>query len=157
MRVGASRDGRPVNKQFRHDKILQLIRAQEVHTQDELVKGLRKLGVRATQVTLSRDLHELGVAKTGAGYRVMTDTAPPPPADQLQRAAVEFIRDVKRARNLVILKTAVGGAQPVALALDRENWTEVVGTVAGDDTILVIASGDRKAAIIAERLLAYIS
>jgi transcriptional regulator of arginine metabolism len=140
-----------VNKQFRHDKILQLIREAEIHTQEELVKGLRKLGVRATQVTLSRDLHELGVAKTAGGYRVMTEAATP--ADQLQRAAVEFIRDVKRARNLVILKTSVGGAQPVALALDRENWSEVVGTIAGDDTILVIAADDRKAAKIAERLL----
>jgi len=145
-----------MNKQFRHDKILQLIRSQEtreqeIHTQDDFVKGLRKLGVRATQVTLSRDLHELGVAKTPAGYRVMT--AATAPLDHLQRAATEFVRDVKRARNLVIVKTSVGGAQPVALALDRENWPEVVGTVAGDDTVLVIAADDRKAVKLAERLM----
>ena len=140
-----------MNKQFRHDKILQLIREQQIHTQDDLVKGLRKVGVRATQVTLSRDLHELGVAKTPAGYRVMTEAAAP--LDQLQRAAAEFIRDVKRARNLVIVKTSVGGAQPVALALDRENWAEVVGTIAGDDTVLVIATDDRKAVKLAERLM----
>ena len=65
----------------------------------------------------------------------------------------EFLRDVKRAQNLVILKTAVGGAQPVALALDRENWSEVVGTIAGDDTILVIAGDNRKAEKIVQRLL----
>ena len=106
-----------MNKQFRHDKILQLIREQEIHTQEDLVKGLRKVGVRATQVTLSRDLHELGLAKTPSGYRVMTEAVAP--IDHLQRAATEFIRDVKRARNLVIVKTAAGGAQPVALALDR--------------------------------------
>jgi transcriptional regulator of arginine metabolism len=147
-----------VNKQFRHDKILQLIREEEVYTQDELVKGLRRLGVRATQVTLSRDLHELGVAKTPAGYRVMEAASQAPEENHLilQRTAVEFLRDVRRARNMVILKTAVGGAQPVALALDRENWTEIVGTIAGDDTILVIAATDRKAALVADRLLALI-
>ena len=142
-----------MNKQFRHDKILQLIREEEIHTQEDLVKGLRHLGVRATQVTLSRDLHELGVAKTPAGYRVMAEAVPVAEENPVHRAAVEFLRDVKRARNLVILKTAVGGAQPLALALDRENWPEVVGTVAGDDTILVIAPTDRKAAAVAERLL----
>jgi transcriptional regulator of arginine metabolism len=144
---------RLVNKQFRHDKILQLIREEEVHTQEELVKGLRRLGVRATQVTLSRDLHELGVAKTPAGYRAIGEGPAAPEENHLHRAAVEFLRDVKRARNLVILKTAVGGAQPLALALDRENWPEVVGTLAGDDTILVIAATDRRAAAVAERLL----
>lgn len=149
-----------MNKQFRHEKILQLIRSgesgeQEIHTQDDLVKGLRKLGVRATQVTLSRDLHELGVAKTSSGYRLVAESAAP--MDQLHRAAAEFVRDVRRAKNLVIVKTTIGGAQPVALALDRENWAEVVGTIAGDDTILVIAADDRKAAKVQERLLAFIN
>ena len=143
-----------MNKQFRHEKIRQLIRDEEIHTQDELVKGLRRLGVRATQVTLSRDLHELGVAKTAAGYKVIGESAvATEEKHELHRAAKEFLRDVKRAKNLVILRTAVGGAQPVALALDRENWPEVVGTIAGDDTILVIAGNDRKAEKIAERLL----
>src|SRR3989442_1373416 len=136
-----------MNKQFRHDKILQLIKQEPIHTQDDLVKGLRRLGVRATQVTLSRDLHELGVAKTPAGYRVIGEAAISA-EHELQRATVEFLRDVRRAKNLVILKTSVGGAQPVALALDRENWPEVVGTIAGDDTILVIAASDSKAALI---------
>src|SRR5579859_7032198 len=139
-----------MNKQFRHEKIRQLIREEEIFTQDELVKGLRRLGVRATQVTLSRDLHELGVAKTPAGYKVIGELAiPTEEKHELHRAAKEFLRDVKRAKNLVILRTSVGGAQPVALALDRENWSEVVGTIAGDDTILVIAGDNRKAEKIA--------
>lgn len=143
-----------MNKQFRHEKIRQLIREEEIHTQDELVKGLRRLGVRATQVTLSRDLHELGVAKTPVGYKVIGETAvSTEEKHELHRAAKEFLRDVKRAKNLVIIRTAVGGAQPVALALDRENWPEIVGTIAGDDTILVIAGDNRKAEKIAQRLL----
>ena len=146
-----------MNKQFRHDKILQLIRDQEIFTQEDLVKGLRRLGVRATQVTLSRDLHELNVAKTAAGYKVLDDVSSEEQEDarhyEFERTMAEFLRDVKRAQNLVILKTAVGGAQPVALALDRENWSEVVGTIAGDDTILVIAGDNRKAEKIVQRLL----
>ncbi len=147
-----------MNKQFRHDKILQLIRGQEIFTQEDLVKGLRRMGVRATQVTLSRDLHELNVAKTAAGYKVLDDAVSGEEQQdvrrqEFERAMAEFLRDVRRAQNLVILKTAVGGAQPVALALDRENWPEVVGTIAGDDTILVIAGDNRKAEKIVQRLL----
>jgi transcriptional regulator of arginine metabolism len=147
-----------MNKQFRQDKILQLIRDQEIFTQEDLVKGLRRMGVRATQVTLSRDLHELNVAKTSAGYKVIDDTISSELQEdfrhqEFERTMAEFLRDVKRAQNLVILKTAVGGAQPVALALDRENWPEVVGTIAGDDTILVIAGDNRNAEKIVQRLL----
>jgi len=146
-----------MNKQFRHDKNLHLIRDQEIYTQDEMGKCQRKMGVRATQVTLSRDLHELNVAKTAAGYKVLNAVSSEEQEDarhhDFERTVAEFLRDVKRAQNLVILKTAVGGAQPVALALDRENWPEVVGTIAGDDTILVIAGDNRKAEKVVQRLL----
>jgi transcriptional regulator of arginine metabolism len=145
-----------MNKQFRQDKILQLIRDQVIFTQEDLVKGLRKLGVRATQVTLSRDLHELNVTKTQSGYKVLDPIAEVQPEVrhyEFERTTADFLRDVKQAQNLVIIKTSVGGAQPVAHALDRENWPEVVGTIAGDDTILVIASDHRNAKKIRERLL----
>jgi transcriptional regulator of arginine metabolism len=147
-----------MNKQFRQEKIRQLIRDQEIFTQEDLVKGLRRVGVRATQVTLSRDLHELNVAKTAAGYKVLDASMAGEEQQDVrhqgfERTTAEFLLDVKRAKNLVILKTAVGGAQPVALALDREDWPEVVGTIAGDDTILVIAGDNRKAEKIAKRLL----
>lgn len=147
-----------MNKQFRQEKLKQLIREEAIHTQDELVKGLRRLGVRATQVTLSRDLHELGVAKTPAGYRILGEGALPKEDRQdaidseLQRSS-GFLRDVKRAQNLIILKTTIGGAQPVALALDRENWPEVVGTIAGDDTVLVICGDNKKADKVAKRMM----
>ena len=137
-----------MNKKFRQEQILKLIRDEDIHTQEELARKLKKLEIRTTQVTLSRDLHELGLAKTASGYRQVGDSAPP--ADevrhsQLRRAAADFLRDVRQAQNLLILKTAPGGAQPVAVALDAESWPEVVGTLAGDDTILVIASNTKKA------------
>ena len=137
-----------MNKKFRQEQILKLIRDEDIHTQEELARELKKLDIRTTQVTLSRDLHELGLAKTASGYRQVGDSAPPAKEvrhSQLRRAAADFLRDVRQAQNLLILKTAPGGAQPVAVALDAEGWPEVVGTLAGDDTILVIASNTRKA------------
>jgi transcriptional regulator of arginine metabolism len=148
-----------MNKQFRHEQILKLVREQDIHTQDDLARGLRRLGIRTTQVTLSRDLHELNVAKTPSGYRQMDKSVPPPEETrhgQLRRAAADFLRDVRQAQNLLVLKTTPGGAQSVGFALDAESWPDVVGTIAGDDTILVIASDARKAVQIRERLLALI-
>jgi len=145
-----------MNKQFRHEQILKLVREQDVHTQEELARGLRRLGIHTTQVTLSRDLHELSVAKTPAGYRQMDKTGPSPEETrhgQLRRAAADFLRDVRQAQNLLVLKTTPGGAQPVGFALDAESWPEVVGTIAGDDTILIIAADSRKAVQIRQRLL----
>lgn len=145
-----------MNKKFRQEQILKLIKGQHIHTQEELARGLRRLGIRTTQVTLSRDIHELGLAKTASGYRQMVEPVPPPEEvrhSQLRRAAGEFLRDVRQAQNLLILKTDPGSAQPLAVALDAEAWPEVVGTVAGDDTVLVIASDTRKAIVVKEKLL----
>lgn len=145
-----------MNKKFRQEQILKLIRAQDIHTQEKLARRLRRLGIETTQVTLSRDLRELGLAKTAAGYRQMQQPAPPPEEarhNQLRRVAGEFLRDVRQAQNLLILKTDPGNAQPLAVALDTEGWPDVVGTVAGDDTILVIAPNSRKAVTIREKLL----
>jgi transcriptional regulator of arginine metabolism len=144
-----------MNKQFRHEQILKLIREQDLHTQEDLAKLLRKAGIRTTQVTLSRDLHELGVAKTPSGYREMGGTSRASEEARhhhLRRAAAEFLRDVRQAQNLLVLKTLPGGAQPLGVALDAENWPEVVGTVAGDDTVLVVAPDGRTASLLRDRL-----
>ncbi len=148
-----------MNKKFRQEQILKLIRGEAVHTQEELARGLRKLGIHTTQVTLSRDIRDLNLAKTPGGYR---QVAPSTPAaeevrhSQLRHAAAEFLRDVRQAQNLLILKTDPGNAQPLAVALDAEGWTEIVGTIAGDDTILVISADTKKAAIVREKLLGLI-
>jgi transcriptional regulator of arginine metabolism len=145
-----------MNKQFRHEQILKLVRESDVHTQEDLARNLRRLGIRTTQVTLSRDLKELNVAKTPAGYRRMGESTPAAEEvrdDNLRRAAGDFLRDVRQAQNLLVLKTTPGAAQPVGFALDAESWPEVVGTIAGDDTILVIAGSTRKAKAIHQRLI----
>jgi transcriptional regulator of arginine metabolism len=138
-----------MTKSFRQGQILRLIRSQSLFTQDELARKLRELGLEATQVTLSRDIRELGLVKTTDGYRELqreTQHA------HIASLAVEFLRDVRAAMNQVVLRTAPGHASSVAVSLDGENWPEVLGTIAGDDTILVICSDPVTAESVAARL-----
>ena len=144
-----------MTKAYRQGQILNLIRAQPIRTQEELAHALHRVSIEVTQVTLSRDIHELGLVKGPQGYREPERAAAPPEEKgNLKRAVEEFVRDVKTAQNIVILKTAPGNAQPVAVALDREGWPEIVGTVAGDDTVFVAAVDARQALRAKEKLLA---
>jgi len=124
-----------MTKSFRHGQILKLIRSRNIFTQEDLSRALKHQGIDATQVTLSRDVRELGLVKTAEGYRELEREV-----TNLQFAtlAAEFLQDVRAAQNQVVLKTAPGHANSVAVALDDEEWPEVVGTIAGDDTILII-------------------
>ncbi len=131
-----------MSKAYRHGQILKLIRAQKVHTQDELARELRHVGIAATQVTLSRDIRELRLVKTREGYSEMVAEET---GSSFASFAAEFLHDVRIAQNLVVLKTSPGHANSVAVALDSEEWPEVVGTLAGDDTILVIATDNETA------------
>ncbi len=129
-------------KRFRQGQILKLLSGQPVASQDELRRRLGHLGVRVTQATLSRDFRELRLVKTTAGYRPLSTAA----ADEssslpaLARALKEFLLDIRPAQNMLVLKTPPSGAQPLAAAVDAERWKEVAGTLAGDDTVLVICS-----------------
>ncbi|HEX2493340.1 MAG TPA: hypothetical protein VHK24_06155 [Steroidobacter sp.] len=126
----------------RRSAILRIIRESTVHNQEELVKALRKHGFDATQSSVSRDLRELGVAKAGDHYIVPGSEA----ADSNPFAAVaNFVTEVRIAGpSLTVVKTAIGAAQSVAVAIDRANWPEIVGTISGDDTIF-IATEDARA------------
>lgn len=138
-----------MSKSFRQGQILKLIRSKRISTQEELANELRTLGIAATQVTLSRDIRDLHLAKTHEGYREMGSEETGP---QFEMLATEFLNDVRCAQNLVVLRTAPGHANSVAVALDNEEWPEVVGTIAGDDTILVVAPDAQTAAKVAEKL-----
>jgi len=145
-----------MSKSYRQGQILKLIRAKEIYTQDELATELKALGISATQVTLSRDLRELQLFKTGGGYQEMgraeeDETTPP-----LGGLIADFLRDAKLAQNQVVLKTDPGHASIIAVALDNEDWPEVAGTIAGDDTVLVIATDNQNAAKVRQRLLDYL-
>jgi transcriptional regulator of arginine metabolism len=131
-----------VQKRFRQGQILKLLAGQPVASQDQLRRQLGHLGMRVTQATLSRDLRELRLVKTADGYRPLSaaavEEASPLPA--LARSLKEFLLDIRPAQNLLVLKTPPSGAQPLAAAVDAERWKEVAGTLAGDDTVLVICS-----------------
>jgi transcriptional regulator of arginine metabolism len=109
--------------------------------------------VEATQVTLSRDIHELGIIKTPEGYREAGAIVTADTGDNLRRVLQEFLRDVEVAQNLVVLQTNPGAAAAVALALDAESWPELVGTVAGDDTIFAAARGASAAKALRKKLM----
>ena len=139
-----------MNKSYRQGQILKLIRAKRISTQEELAQELKNQGIAATQVTLSRDLRDLRLVKTREGYKEM---APEETGPGFSILAGEFLNDVVRAQNLIVLKTSPGHANSVAVALDNEEWPEIVGTIAGDDTILVITPDTPTAEAIQERLL----
>ena len=139
-----------MTKTYRQGQILKLIRSKKIFTQDELSQELKNQGIAATQVTLSRDLRDLRLVKTREGYQEM---APEETGPGFTMLAGEFLNDVLRAQNLVVLKTSPGHANTVAVALDREGWPEVVGTIAGDDTILLITPDNPTAEAVQERLL----
>jgi transcriptional regulator of arginine metabolism len=126
-------------KTFRHGQILRLIAAGGVGNQEDLRRRLAQQKLRVTQATLSRDLHELKLAKTVEGYKLPAtapdDSAALPP---LTRALREFLLDIRPAENLLVLKTPPSGAQPLAAAVDGARFPEIAGTIAGDDTVLII-------------------
>src|SRR6058998_1784511 len=131
----------------RRDEILRIVRQQTVHSQDELLAALRKHGFKVTQPTLSRDLHELGVAKSPNGYVAPGDLAAVTPIaaftsrelreERLEQLVRDSVLSAEAGLNLVVIKTPPAAAQPVASAMDAAELDDVLGTVGGDDTIFV--------------------
>jgi transcriptional regulator of arginine metabolism len=144
-----------MNKSFRQGQIQKLIRAKQIHTQDELATELRHVGVPATQVTLSRDIRELGLVKTGAGYVEPGDAAPAVRTD-VAAAVRDTVLDIRVAQNLLVLRTPPAHANLVASALDQAEWPEVTGTVAGDDTVLVVTPDAKTAQNLRTRFLTFL-
>jgi transcriptional regulator of arginine metabolism len=127
------------HKTFRHGQILRLVSDQRISNQEELRHRLAAQKLRVTQATLSRDLQELRLIKTHEGYRpaaVLPEE--PAPLLPLARALGEFLLDIRPAENLLVLKTPPSGAQPLAAAVDGAKFPETSGTIAGDDTVLII-------------------
>lgn len=147
-----------MSKSYRQGQILKLVRAKQIYTQDELATELKAQGIAATQVTLSRDLRDLQLVKTGAGYQELgtaepnDDEATPP----LGGLITDFLRDARQAQNQVVLKTDPGHASIIAVALDNEDWPEIAGTIAGDDTVLIIATNNENAEKVRKRLLEFL-
>ena len=136
----------------RRTMLAKIIRERSVGRQTELVDLLRKLGHIATQSSVSRDLRELGVAKMGDRY-VLPEAALQPKNDF--SALKQFVNArLTAGTNLTVLKTAVGSAQSVAVAIDTAQWPEVVGTISGDDTIFIATAGAAAQRKLSDRLFA---
>jgi transcriptional regulator of arginine metabolism len=144
-------------KSYRQATILELVDQAEIHSQEMLRRKLRSRGFDVTQATLSRDIRDLGLVKRagdGAYQRAGGSAGRPGPSAEsgVRRAVVEYLRRIDRVQQFVVLRTDAGQAQPLAVAIDRATLPEVVGTIAGDDTILVIARDPRRAAAFVTRL-----
>lgn len=136
----------------RHKKILDLVERQRIRSQAELARRLERLGHSVTQATLSRDLRELGVRKGPQGYELSAGAAPPP-GNGLARSVQEFLLEAAPAHHQVVLRTPPGGAQPLAAALDHAGLRDVLGTLAGDDTVLVVCASPAAARRTCKELL----
>ncbi len=143
-----------MSKATRQKAILEILRKESIPSQEDLQAVLKKKGFAVGQATLSRDIREMGLVKSAEGYGLPQGPAVEPALPSLERMVREFVLEIRQAQNLLVLKTSVGSAQPVAAALDGEQWPEVVGTLAGDDTILVISSDHKTAAGLAAKIRA---
>ena len=142
-----------MSKPLRQKIILELLEERSVGSQEDLQRALRKRGFKVGQATLSRDVRDLNLSKTAAGYTLSQGEGAAglalPPVHRLVR---EFVLDVRPAQNLLVVKTITGSAQPVAAALDEQEWDEVVGTIAGDDAILIVCPDKDAAKKVAVRI-----
>ena len=145
-------------KQQRHAVIREILSQSPVPSQDELRKRLARRSYHVTQATLSRDIHELRLLKGPGGYSLPgngveeDDDALP----GIREVLGSFGLEVRQAMNQLVLITTTGSAQPVAAGIDYEDWPEVVGTLAGDDTVLVICPDERQARLLKARIEEYI-
>ncbi len=136
----ASPGTRPAGREQRRSLILDWVRARRVKNQLELQDLLAARGIEVNQATLSRDLRAMGLLKGPDGYEL-----PPDPTRVADDAAIAlwsavhgWLASATPAQNLAVLRTPPGGANPLAIALDRARWKEVLGTLAGDDTVIVV-------------------
>jgi transcriptional regulator of arginine metabolism len=145
-------------KQQRHAAIREVINQSPVPSQDEMRRRLARRGFHVTQATLSRDIHELRLSKGPAGY-ALPGNGTDEDEDSLpgiREVLSGFGIEVRQAMNQLVLITTTSAAQPVAAGIDYEDWPEVVGTIAGDDTVLIVCPDERQARTLKVRIEGYI-
>jgi transcriptional regulator of arginine metabolism len=143
-------------KAYRQSAILDLVLQQDVHSQDAVRRHLAARGITATQATISRDIKELGLVKRASdgAYQAGQPVAQSQTVtgDRVRRVVAECLRRAEQVQQLLVLKTDPGHAQSLALAVDQALWSEVVGTIAGDDTVLVVTRNERHATSLKRRV-----
>lgn len=143
-------------KARRQRKILEIIRRELVETQEDLAAALKINGFEVTQATISRDIKELGLSKIPCENNLFRYAFPgerpaPRGEERLKRLFRDSVLGLDLSENLIIIKTHPGGAQGVASAVDQSGWKEIIGTVGGDDTILVVIKPKRAAEAVLKR------
>ena len=148
-----SRPTAPADRDERRQRIRRLLARGRVRNQADLQEQLATDGCDVNQATLSRDLRDLGVVKGPEGYELPVVVAAAPAAEQsLQQAARTWLLAATPAQNLLVLRTPAGGAQPLGLAIDQARLPGVVGTIAGDDTVLAVCATAGRAKSLAREL-----
>lgn len=142
-----------VTKAIRRQQILDLLQGNRVHNQEQLKKMLLAEGIRTTQATLSRDLRDLGVSKGPNGYIVPGTQEPTRRGvHELEQTLRMFLLSVERGGHLVVLRTAPGHAQALAVEIDKAQLRGVLGSVAGDDTVFIAAKSSAQASTLVHHL-----
>ena len=142
-------------KKKRLDRILDLIKNNEIETQGELAQMLRDSGFKVTQGTVSRDVRELGLTKAAAssgGQKYVVPDRPNEEQLRFVRVLDDSMVSIDQAQNLIVIKTGSGMAMAAAAALDQMNFPEVVGSIAGDDTIMAAVRTSQEAALLIEKI-----
>ncbi|MBM7855504.1 transcriptional regulator of arginine metabolism [Desulfohalotomaculum tongense] len=145
-----------MTKARRQLKIQEIVRDQPIETQEELVNALRKAGFDVTQATVSRDIKELGLIKIPGENNVSRYAMPNQPIvrhndERLKRLFKTSVLEMDYSENLIVIKTMPGEAMGVASAIDNSNWPEIIGTIGGDDNILVIVKPKKAAPTVINR------
>jgi transcriptional regulator of arginine metabolism len=139
-------------KAQRHNTIRELLAKAPIASQDELRRKLAERAVHVTQATLSRDIHDMRLSKGPSGYSLPPTVSEADDLPGIRDILSSFGLEVRQAGNLLVLITLTSGAQPIAAAIDYEDYPEVVGTVAGDDTVLIICPGPKQAASLKSKM-----
>ena len=140
-------------KPERHTIIREIVGSAPISSQDELRRKLVRRGFDVTQATLSRDIREMRLYKGPSGYMLPSNgNGGEDEYPSVENVLGGFALKVKQALNQLVVITTEGGAQPVALAIDHEEWPETVGTLAGDDTVLIICADQKQATRLRGRL-----
>jgi transcriptional regulator of arginine metabolism len=141
-----------IAKKARQGRILEIIHANPVASQEDLSSFLKRENVPVTQSTLSRDIRELGLVKVRGVYQVPGAVPPANPNAYLRRALDQYVISTAISGNMVVIKTSPGNAHSVGVVLDAAQWPEILGTVAGDDTIFVLAKNNRSGLKVIEKI-----
>ena len=141
-----------ITKKARQGRILEIVRIQDIRSQEDLSEFLKTENVPVTQSTLSRDIRELGLIKVRGKYQTPGDVLPGAPDVHLRRALEQYVLSTGISGNMVVIKTSPGNAHSVGVVLDAAQWPEVLGTVAGDDTIFVLGRDNRCSKKVLDRI-----